>query len=320
MVRKIITTFFLLLVYIVPTGIYAKTCDEESVTIEKITISEKSNNTIEVTPPKLKNKKLSFDIKFKEVGDSITYKITVKNDSKEDIALSEEDIDKDTNYIEYILKSGSGIVKSGKEKDFYLQITYKNKVELKSYNEGKFIENQSIPFDLTGNIETSIINAHNKSNLIIIFISLGVIVVTLVGQVILKKVILKKNFIWIIGLLLIPGVVRALCNYSIKIDAKIEIDNPVPTFKVKYVNCGTLIDGDFEFREGMTIKEWVGSEYLNTWLDKRMKDLGVGKDEIITKSQMERQYLLEDIVTKITQDENYIIKNKDVLEYNNPDC
>lgn len=317
--RKRLLIILLLVLLMFPMGVFAKKCDTSLIKIEKVSISEKSDKVVEVKPPQFEDKKLTINVKFKEVGDSITYKLLIKNDSKEDFELGEE-IDKETDYIEYKVKSGSGIIKAGKEKEFYVQITYKKKVEAKSFDQGKYLENASIPFDLSSNLETSVINSNNQNNVIFIIISVMVILVTLFVKGITNKVSTRKYLFVLLPLLLIPITVSALCNCKIEVDANIEIDNPIPTIKVKYVNCGTLIDGNYEYREGMTLKEWVYSDYLNDWVTKRVTQLGVSEEEKVTKMQLERQYLLEDLVQKVTHDENYIIKNNDVLEYNNSEC
>ena len=70
----------LLLILLIPFIVQAQTCDENDI---KISTIEKGTNTgavEEIQEPVINGRKIKLDLKMKNVGDSIEYKLFIKND------------------------------------------------------------------------------------------------------------------------------------------------------------------------------------------------------------------------------------------------
>ena len=78
--KKLILIVLLLLV---PVFVKANECNINSITIEGVSLEEVKGEAIEKSSPVLDGLNVNLDLKLTEVGDSVKYKITIKNDSDE---------------------------------------------------------------------------------------------------------------------------------------------------------------------------------------------------------------------------------------------
>ena len=148
--KKLILPVILFLM-LMPFMVNAETCDLDKITIDSVTIKEKTDNVTEVEQPIIEGKKIKVNLKVMEVNDSIEYKITIKNDSNEDYELGKNSLNVNSDYIEYTLKTADDglIVKSGETKDVYLKVQYKNEVPDNEFSDGKFNDNKSFVLNLS---------------------------------------------------------------------------------------------------------------------------------------------------------------------------
>ena len=152
------------------------------------------------------------------VGESITYKIKVKNNSNNDYYFTKESFNLNTDYIEYSLINDSEVIKSNEEKEIELKITYKKQIPNDGFNETNMM---SITLS-----DTPLSNPSTKRTLILIFL---VIFITLVVLSINRNKKLNKV---LIGMLIcsIPLSIKALCTVNLEINANITINHKEAIF------------------------------------------------------------------------------------------
>ena len=121
--------------------------------------------------------------------------------------------------------------------------------------------------------------------------------------------------------MLLPFTVKAICNIRLDVESNVTIVK-TEQFKLKLFICtSTIADDTFDFEEGMTIKEWVNSSYIQKIIDKEIELANNSEvsgyeratDEEIAQST--RREIFNLIVNKITHDENYVIQPNDSLTY-----
>ena len=118
--RVLLLILFLLLF---PSVVLAKdTCNSNDIIIEEIKVEEKEGYTEELTPVSIDNNKINLNLEMYTVGESITYKIKVKNNSNNDYYFTKDSFNLNTDYLEYSLLNNSEVIKSNEEKEIELKI------------------------------------------------------------------------------------------------------------------------------------------------------------------------------------------------------
>ena len=214
--KKILLVVLFLLLF--PSMVFAKdTCNNDDIKIEEINVLEKEGYTEELTPVSIDNNKINLNLEMYNVGESITYKIKVKNNSNNDYYFTKDSFNLNTDYIEYSLLNNSEVIKSNEEKEIELKITYKKQI-----SEDEFNENNMMSITLS---DTPLSNPSTKRSLIFIFL---VIFITMIMFIIRNKKISKV----LIGLILcfIPLSIKALCTVNLEINANITINEKEAVF------------------------------------------------------------------------------------------
>ena len=217
MKKKALLVILFLLLF--PTIVLAKdTCDSNDIIIEEINIEEKEGYTEELTPVSIDNNKINLNIEMYNIGESITYKIKVKNNSNSDYYFTKDSFNLNTDYLEYSLLNDSEVIKSNEEKEIELKITYKKQIP-----NDEFAENNRMSITLS---DTPLSNPSTKRSLIFIFL---VISITLVVIFLNKN---KKRNKVLIGMLIcsIPLSIKALCTINLEINANITINEKEAIF------------------------------------------------------------------------------------------
>ena len=215
--KKILPVVLFLLLF--PSIVLAKdTCNNNDIKIEEITIEEKEGNTEELTPVNIDNNKINLNLEMYNVGESITYKIKVKNNSNNDYYFTKDSFNLSTDCIEYSLLNNSEVIKSNEEKSIQLKIMYKEKI-----SEDEFTENNRMSITLS---DTPLSNPSTKRtiSLILLVTFITIIVITINRNKKLNKVL--------IGLILcfIPLSIKALCTVNLEINANITINEKEAVF------------------------------------------------------------------------------------------
>lgn len=272
---KLIIPIFLILMFI-PFYVNAETCDTNKIIISSITVEEESDNVEELSETTVDGKNINLNLSMKEVGDNITYKIVVKNDSKEDYELDENSFNLNSNYINYTFESedDTNIVKKNSSKVVYLKVKYANEVPDEAFESGTYNDNQTMKVNLSTGDTISVPdtlknpNTGVQSYILIVFI---ILLISITVYVLLKNKKYAKFMILIIGAtIVIPISVYALCKCEIKIESKIEIKK-VEEFKsfcyVDYSGGGTGNKLSFNYKENETFNDFLDRgnnfEYIN---------------------------------------------------------
>ena len=239
--KKLILPVMLFLI-LIPFMVNAETCDTDKITIDSVTIQEKSNNVTEVEQPVIEGKKIKVNLKMMEVNDSIEYKLVVKNNSNEDYELDKNSLNANSDYIEYTLKTDddSLVVKSGKTKDVYLKVQYKNEVPDSEFSDGKFNDNKSFVLNLlngqTIEVPDTIKNPKTGDRLIFLMLICIVCVGITMYMVLNRKKAPKYMVLLLAMMITIPASVYALCKIEVSIESNVTIEKNVEQkYDVAYV-------------------------------------------------------------------------------------
>ena len=214
--KRYLSSFFaFILMFIFMESVSAK----GNVEITNASISDKTSNVV----AKITNyKELTLNAKesFYEVGDYVTYKVTIKNNTDESLPVEDISDNLKNEYIETSYNFEKKEIKSNEEYSFYVSLKYKKEITDSSVN-------LNIPIDIIINYEngkstTIIVNPDTKDNIIIYFIIFVLSAISLVLFKNKKKVLL----VFVLALLLIPSIGYAVNN---KIVAN--MDNEIGIYK-----------------------------------------------------------------------------------------
>ena len=219
---KKIKTIILLLLLLIPFMVNAQTCDNGNVKIKAIYRKDKTENVEELSNPTIDNKKINLNLKMSEVGDSITYKVLVQNQTNEDYELNESNILVNSEFFKYTLDTNDKVIKANTEKEIELKVVYNKEVDENKFVNGVYTDNQDLAVSLSNdNINT---NPITKTNYVTI-----ILFVLLMIQLILYFAWTKKTnsqtLILILTILLIPISTNALCKVDIQVESHVQIEN-----------------------------------------------------------------------------------------------
>ena len=118
---------FIFLIFVFPLVVSAEVFQKDDIVISKIELNKVRGNAEETSNPNNDNNKLNLNAKMNVIGDSLTYKVVIKNTSNSDYVFDKNQITKD--YINYDIsyEDDSDIVKAGEEKIIYLRLRYDSK-------------------------------------------------------------------------------------------------------------------------------------------------------------------------------------------------
>ena len=130
----------LLVLLLIPFIVNAEECDITKISITSMEQSGIEGNTEELSNPTFEGRNVGFNLKMYEVGDSITYDMTIKNESEEDYMIDEDTFKTDSEYIEYSLTTddGTNVVKANSTKGLVLAVTYKSEIDSSDFTDNKY--------------------------------------------------------------------------------------------------------------------------------------------------------------------------------------
>ncbi len=217
---KKVLLLIICIIQFVPIFCYAEKCDENKISIKSITMLKRSDTVTELNNANIQNQNINLNLSMAKEGDTIEYKIVIKNDSKDVYVFNKNNINVKSNYLEYNINSedGSNLVKAKSSKVFIMSINYKNKLSNNDYESGIYKENRDIKISLSNNKS----NPNTSPNIMIIIIFL-LLILAITGITKTKKISLL-----LITILLIPIYIYAECRYDINISSKILIEGNDP--------------------------------------------------------------------------------------------
>ena len=225
MKKKVLLLILFLLLF--PSVVLAKdTCNKNDIKIETIELSDIRGNAEELSSSNNNNNKINLNTKMNVIGDSLTYKVVVKNTSNSDYTFEKNTLTKDYLSYDITYEDDSNIIKPNEEKVIYLRLSYDNKPEVESLVNGVLKENNEISFNLTK--ETSFINPETGNKILLSLIYLLIPVITFF-YLIKKK---KPTFMLLLLITIIPYIVNASCTCitTLDINLSLEIDRKEAVF------------------------------------------------------------------------------------------
>jgi len=256
--KKILFSILFVFLFI-PYIVNATECDPSKVYIDSIKLENLSANVKELEDAIAQDKNINLHLKMSEVNDSIQYKVVLKNDSNEDYLLDKNSLSVSNEYFVYSFDTdNSNVIKANSTKILILNIQYKNEVPESLYDENVYKNSESIQFDLK--TEESISNPNTGVHYRLIIISIILLSLLLI---IIRKEKTNKVLIILISLsILMPISIKALCSYSIKIDASIELEKKLNEFcikRVEYTMTGEKVLNTYRysFDKDMTWNDFV---------------------------------------------------------------
>ncbi len=229
--KKCILYILIAIMILIPSIVFAADeCDPSSVKIENVEINDTRGNIEENSNATSNNNELNLDLNMNVPGDSIEYKLTLKNTSDTDYYFDENSLVKNMDNVEYEFSysDGDNIVKSGEEKIVILKVTYKDKVAADQLNNGSMTQNDVVTLNLT-NKSIDIPDTLKNSKTVLIIVVLLIIVAGIL--LILKQ---RRTSLMVIifafCIQLIPLTVLALCKCELNVNSRIEIDGKEAIF------------------------------------------------------------------------------------------
>ncbi|MBQ6477550.1 MAG: hypothetical protein IJI43_03860 [Bacilli bacterium] len=234
----------ILSIMLTPFMTNAKTCDPDKISISGITVEEKSENVIETDEATANGKTINLNLSMSEIGDSIKYRVMVKNESSEDYEINNKSFNISSDYIDYKISSenNSSIIKANSTTTIYLKVEYKNEVPDEAFESGTYNDSKNVTVNLsTGN--TSNVTKNPKTGIQLHTIILIIILITIATYMILKRKKYSQVLLLIIGLeVVIPISVYAICKCEITIDSDIKIEQK--DYYLYYSSSDMIMPGD----------------------------------------------------------------------------
>ena len=252
MKKKILLISLIFFLLLIPIRIKAA-----NVEIKEVEILEKSAGLTEISKPTYKDLKVDFDLGFKELNDSIKYKLTLKNNDESDYEVSDETKYSDDKHIRYDVsyEDKDNIIKAKSEKTVYITVTYENAVGFEEFLDGVYEEKNNVVISLA---------QKEKNPNTLVYGSVAIAAVLLIISILVfvysrrKQKVLMSLILLTAGL--IPLITIALETINIEISATIKIDPPVKEAHLFESHCNGPDDrediGYVEFLDGMTWNDY----------------------------------------------------------------
>ena len=215
---KKILNFLLATILFIPIMVNAAECDTSKVYIDSISI-DTNNKVEEIEEATAKDKKVNLNLRMAKQNDEILYKVVLKNDSSEDYEINKNSIVLNSDYIEYSLESDNdNIIKANSSRTIYLRVQYKTPVDPSKFVNGVYQDNITMKVSLRSDDTPE----NPKTGLPYVIIISLILIISGLSLIIFKKKKLSTLMI-LVGLILLPVGVKALCTCEILVDSKVQI-------------------------------------------------------------------------------------------------
>ena len=214
-----------LLVLLMPIMVNAETC--EGVYIDSVTEYGRANNAEEEDEVLHECQKLDLNLSMSKVGDFVEYDVVVKNDTDEDVEISEDSLNASSDYFDYTASTEDGdfVIDAKSTKNIRLKVEYKANIPDEKFVGGEYNDNGAIDLNITGGGE-DIEEEMNPQTSDKIIVYLGILAVSVVGLSLLTKK--KRYYLGVFAIVamvaLIPKGINAVSTYEIKVGAKVTVD------------------------------------------------------------------------------------------------
>ena len=289
---------FFIILLLVPLLVMAEDCDNNDIILNEIIKVDSKGGAEETEIAKIENNIINLNLKMYEIGDSISYKVTISNNSNEDYMIDPDSFKTEKDYIEYSITTddNTNIVKAKKNKDLLLTIKYKNELDNTLYSNGVYSEPSNIKLlfntkekkqeikIITSNTTKNIKNpikeiVNNTNNPLTSTYSITIISIVLIitGIIILLNIKYKKKYnkylVLLISFIIMPTI-YAICNCEIVLNNSIIIEKRKTLSEIN----SEIIDENTSCIEEYTMpvtdelgvtKDAAENVYFNKCVDKR---------------------------------------------------
>ena len=252
----------LLALILLPITTHAAT----DVEIKDLSLVSKTDNTEVIKEASHNGLKISFNLKFSELGDNAKYKFIIKNNSTKDYEIDTGTSFGDDGIIKYEfqVEGNNKVLKAKEEKTMNVIISYNKEPDPTKYQNGKYVAEDTLDINLSNDKISA--NPKTANNKIIIAIIIMLVISTIAVLVYSQK----QTFLPLVILLLIlPVATLALEKITINVDSKVEIEEPeeieiaIRVDETRYPNVTC--------RKNMTLKQVYESDYINILAPQHIK-------------------------------------------------
>ncbi len=207
-----------------------------NVEIDNVELVSKSKNTIINGEPTFKGLEINYNISFQNPGDSVKYKVTIKNKSNLDYKIADDTQFSKSNYIKYEYETSKDL-KAKSSTEVLLTITYNKEISKDKFKNGKYIESNTAVVKLLNNEK----NPETSSfNIILTIATISLIIVLSLRLIKKNRYIKRLIIITMFSIASIPIITKAIEEIKLTINVKVEIVNASSAssdaeFKVVYV-------------------------------------------------------------------------------------
>ncbi len=242
--------YLLLLLLLMPTVVFAKINSVEVVDIERV---EKSDNVIVVEDEQVSDSTISFNLKFFEVNDYVTYKVSIKNISGEKIKIVEDSDELKSKYLAYEASIDDDTLEVNEETELILKVSYFNNVEREDIRNGAYTEEQNIDINIVnGKLIISnkgVVDFDESENPLTQDLIIGIIIICIISialYMIFKNKKVSKYMLLLI--LLIPIYTNAVDSIKVNSTIEVKLVKPNPcTFDGELVDEARYDNGQYSY-------------------------------------------------------------------------
>ncbi len=256
----------LLLIIFIPGIVYADTCDMSNISINNISVVNKTEYTEEIVDANANNKNVDLNLTMFQVGDNIKYLVKLENKSNEDYMMEKDGLVINTDHMKYTFEStdDSYVIKANSNKDLYLTVEYTNKVQDNLFQTPVYNDIGNMKINLSADSKTVIqkIVENPKTGvtsylgLLIFIIIIGVIAVILIK----KKKYSKFMMVITLGVIAIPIIANAYCKCELNINSNIQISKREPFLYKYYIYDDKITITDYKVNLAQTLVEYKVSD------------------------------------------------------------
>ena len=311
--------FLLIISFILSVSVVR--ANNDKVIIEKIDRIEKSDDVL-VKDPVINGYRIDFDIKFKNVGDFVKYRIIVNNKDSEDYTLSPSDRS-DNNYIsyEYLYEDNNKVIVSGARKALIVVITYNKEIPDNLFKDGVYSDTHSTSLSFYNNRlpeeEMKRIENPKTGTASVLLIMLTILLSFMISLVLSNRKVKRYLNIFILFIMLLsPIMVYAISNLFITINSKVEVVQA--SKKVCFYNVvqneyyeEDVIQGESpsEFITRVTSTKGVISFYNKEIVDCFRNNYSKGDINVCLELLNNYNHDLDDSIIKTKEEGCYIFSN-----------
>ena len=262
--------FIVLTILFIPVMVNAAQCDTSKVYIDSIGIENTNGNVVELENAIAQDKKVNLNLRMATKNDEILYKVVLKNDSTEDYEINKNSIGLNTDYLEYTLESdNNNIVKANSSRTIYLRVKYKTEVDPSKFVNGQYQDEVTMKVNLRADDAP----ANPNTGLPYVIIISLVLIISGIALIVYKKKKLSTLMI-LVGILLLPIGVNALCTCEIIVNSKVIITQE-DEFKILYKGCFDYPteESNISYKIGMSFNDFLESEYYDRLNDSQKNAL-----------------------------------------------